>query len=73
MSLTIDYPTDAPAPLQLYLSAGRNHANTLQTIRLEFTADRANQRRASLHHHHGAAPPRPLEAQPRSRNRTRRS
>jgi hypothetical protein len=72
MSLTIDFPTDAPAPLQLYLSAGRNHANTLATIRQEFTADRANQRRALLHHHHTIAPPPSVEAQ-RSRARIRRS
>jgi hypothetical protein len=61
MSLTIDYATDAPAALQLYLSGGRNHENTLKTIRLEFTADRLY--KAALHRHRRQSAPPPMATQ----------
>jgi hypothetical protein len=67
---TIDITTD-DRPLILYLAAGRSHENTLKTIKQEFhqiRAEQTRQRRAALHSHHGAAPPRSVEAQPDRRS-----
>lgn len=60
MTMPIDSNDDLDSELTLYLSAGRNHAQTLKTIRLEFHRFRdiqRRQRRAALHSHHPAAPP----------------
>jgi hypothetical protein len=42
----------------------QKHAHLLKTMKYEFYQLRDEQRRAALHRHHGATPPRSMEAQP---------
>jgi hypothetical protein len=61
MTITTDNITTADRELILYLSAGRNHAQTLKSIRLEFTADRLY--KAALHRHRRQSTPSPMATQ----------